>query len=121
MMDVTSLYPQGFHPVRLDQLPQHLRRTAPIRSRADIAVAYYLVTFGISPWFQLNETNRLGLLPDVPKTSLCRRWSWRGATVLLVSGMTRWVSGCRRELTRCPRIGTMSIPKMALRCPWCCP
>ncbi|KAM5532635.1 hypothetical protein V8D89_013679 [Ganoderma adspersum] len=74
MMDATSLYPHGFHPVRLDQLPQHLRRAAPIRSRADVAVAYYLVDFGISSWFQPNDTDRLvlgtsGLDQDVPELS----------------------------------------------------
>ncbi len=73
-MDATSLYPQGFHPVRLDQLPHNLRRSAPIRSRADVTVTYYLVDFGISSWFQPSDTDRLvlgtsGLDEDVPELS----------------------------------------------------
>nr|VWO99344.1 Mannitol 1-phosphate dehydrogenase [Ganoderma boninense] len=75
MMDATSLYPQGFHPVRLDRLPHNLRGWAPVRSRADAkAVTYYLVDFGISSWFRSEDTDRLvlgrsGLDQDVPELS----------------------------------------------------
>ena len=74
MMDATSLYPQGFHPVRLDCLPHNLRQWAPVRSRADATVTYYLVDFGISSWFQPDDTNRLvlgtsGLDEEVPELS----------------------------------------------------
>ena len=73
-MDATAMYPEGFHPIRLDCHPRDLRRWAPVRSRDDVPVTYYFVDFGISSQFQPSDTDRLvvgtlGLDQDVPELS----------------------------------------------------
>lgn len=47
MMDASSLYPKGFHPIAEDRLPD-TSDYAPHISRSQARVKYYYVDFGIS-------------------------------------------------------------------------
>ncbi|KAI0693495.1 kinase-like domain-containing protein [Cytidiella melzeri] len=75
MMDGSSLYPKGFHPVVSNLLPD-VRTTAKPYARftAPQPVKYYFVDFGISESFAVDQTSRLvvgtdGLDADVPELS----------------------------------------------------
>ena len=73
-MDASSLYPQGFHPIHLNYLPNQVLKPAPTLSRRDIPVNYYYVDFGISTWFREETSDKLvvgrdGLDQDVPELS----------------------------------------------------
>ncbi|KAI0693496.1 kinase-like domain-containing protein [Cytidiella melzeri] len=75
MMDGTSLYPKGFHPVLTDSLPDMRAKAKPYaRFTAPQPVKYYFVDFGISESFAVDQTSRLvvgtdGLDADVPELS----------------------------------------------------
>ena len=74
MMDATSLYPDGFHPIRTNSLPERITHAATLLSRNDVPVTYYYVDFGISTWLKPEDTDRLvvgsdGLDQDVPELS----------------------------------------------------
>nr|VWO99326.1 Ubiquitin ligase complex F-box protein GRR1, putative [Ganoderma boninense] len=74
MMDATSLFPDGFHPMYTDCLPQDITLSATQLSRNDVPVTYYYVDFGISTWLKSEDTDRLvmgsdGLDQDVPELS----------------------------------------------------
>ncbi|GBE79198.1 hypothetical protein SCP_0203950 [Sparassis crispa] len=47
MMDVSAMYPEGFHPVNDLFLPDGLT-PLPSRSRTDVPIKYYFIDFGIS-------------------------------------------------------------------------
>ena len=74
MMDATRLFPDGFHPMRLDCHPQQITRPATLLSRNDVPVTYYYVDFGISTWLKPEDADRLvvgsdGLDQEVPELS----------------------------------------------------
>lgn len=73
LMDANSLYPNGFHPVMLDRLPDN-SDDAPVLSRAQRPVKYYYVDFGISVCIPSDSQNKLvvgtlGRDQDVPELS----------------------------------------------------
>lgn len=47
MMDATHLYPQGFHPVYMDSLPDGFTPAKPLSKHGHL-VQYYYIDFGIS-------------------------------------------------------------------------
>ncbi|KAI9063468.1 hypothetical protein FKP32DRAFT_1571909 [Trametes sanguinea] len=59
MYDPDVLYPQGFHPMRLDRLPYQTDAWAPVLSRRDVQVRYYYIDFGISSHFAPDDPNKL--------------------------------------------------------------
>ncbi|KAI0363712.1 hypothetical protein BV20DRAFT_1006889 [Pilatotrama ljubarskyi] len=73
MMDGTALYPEGFHPVFTESLPD-ASSAAPVLPRSTVHVTYYLVDFGISTRFASGQSPRLvlgddGLEDTVPELS----------------------------------------------------
>ncbi|GBE79197.1 hypothetical protein SCP_0203940 [Sparassis crispa] len=73
MMDGSALYPQGFHPVQDECLPDG---TTPAGdpSRINVSLKYYFIDFGISSMFPLNVHPKLvlgidGRDRDVPELS----------------------------------------------------
>ncbi|KAI0723542.1 kinase-like domain-containing protein [Earliella scabrosa] len=74
MMDASSIFPQGFHPITDMSLPNDITSTAPVLPRASVIVPYYYVDFGISTLFDADDRDRLvtgmyGLDRDVPELS----------------------------------------------------
>ena len=75
MMDASSLYPDGFHPVVLDWTTDALGMAKAFsRYTAPTPVKYYFVDFGISSHFSPEDTERLvlgadGLDKTVPELS----------------------------------------------------
>jgi len=49
-MDGDAMYPEGFHPIKIDHTPDRLR-LAECTSRTVAGVKYYFVDFGISSYF----------------------------------------------------------------------
>ncbi len=72
MMDASSLFPKGHHPVRLSFLPD-TRTLAPQVSRKKGHVKYYYVDFGISVHLETDSpklvTGGYGRDQDVPELS----------------------------------------------------
>ncbi|KAI0676773.1 kinase-like domain-containing protein [Trametes maxima] len=72
MMDASSLYPQGFHPVSQTKLPD-VSDTAPTLSRSAAPVRYYFIDFGISTRFTPNSSRlvlgAMGLDQEPPELS----------------------------------------------------
>ncbi|PSR73553.1 hypothetical protein PHLCEN_2v10472 [Hermanssonia centrifuga] len=73
LMDADSLFPKGFHPVRMDNLPDG-RRSATQLSRRAARVTYYYVDFGISVFIPPDKQPKLALGgygrdQDVPELS----------------------------------------------------
>lgn len=72
-MDGNALYPQGFHPILPDRLPNG-SSTAPVLSRSAHPVKYSYVDFGISSRILPDSENKLvigtlGRAQDVPELS----------------------------------------------------
>ncbi|KAI0676775.1 kinase-like domain-containing protein [Trametes maxima] len=63
MMDASALYPQGFHPVYQEFSP-NIATYAPVLPRSSVPITYYLVDFGISTRFSVDEPVRLVLGKD---------------------------------------------------------
>ncbi|TDL26470.1 hypothetical protein BD410DRAFT_715779 [Rickenella mellea] len=64
MMDGNLLFPNGFHPLQQMSDPINLRLLQPLR-RSDVSsVKYYFIDFGLSTYFEDNDTPRL-VLGDV--------------------------------------------------------
>ncbi|OSD06648.1 kinase-like protein [Trametes coccinea BRFM310] len=59
MYDPDVLYPQGFHPMRLDRLPYQTDAWAPVLSRRDVQIRYYYIDFGISSHFTPDDPDKL--------------------------------------------------------------
>ncbi len=74
-MDADPLFPQGFHPLRPNNLPDGFT-TAPRLPRSSAPVKYYFVDYGISSDFDPNgKQDRTvvgihGIDQDVPELSL---------------------------------------------------
>ncbi|KAI0356687.1 hypothetical protein OH77DRAFT_1589107 [Trametes cingulata] len=73
MMDATALYPEGFHPVFTESLPD-ASSSAPVLPRSSARVTYYFVDFGISTRFASKDAVELvlgddGLEDTVPELS----------------------------------------------------
>lgn len=76
MMDATSMYPKGFHPVEPDSLPAGIG-FAPYVSRlsAPTPVRYYFIDFGLSSYFPPDSseprlvTGKFGRIRQVPEFS----------------------------------------------------
>ena len=72
MMDASSMYPDGFHPIHLDHAPDGFTRTRS-RPRSRANVKYYFIDFGESSIFQEGDerlvTGVYGLDRDVPEYS----------------------------------------------------
>lgn len=73
MMDASSLFPEGFHPIFPDFLPDGLHETFPF-TRSVAPVRYYYIDFGISSHFPDDTVNKLvtgqdGLDKEVPELS----------------------------------------------------
>ncbi len=75
MMDGTSLYPKGFHPIVTNYTPDVRNEAKPYaRFTAPTPVKYYFVNFGISESLAVEGTSLRasgtdGLGPDVPELS----------------------------------------------------
>ncbi|KIP02951.1 hypothetical protein PHLGIDRAFT_37667 [Phlebiopsis gigantea 11061_1 CR5-6] len=73
MMDADDLFPEGFHPVNLNDLPDSSDE-APVLPRANRSVNFYYVDFGISVHIPNDSANQLvvgddGRDQDVPELS----------------------------------------------------
>ncbi|OBZ71806.1 hypothetical protein A0H81_08236 [Grifola frondosa] len=73
MMDATTLYPRGHHPINDMRLPD-ISDWAPVLSRVDTPVKYYFTDFGISTLFSPEASPKLvlgedGLDDEVPELS----------------------------------------------------
>ena len=73
MMDADAMYPEGFHPVRVDYKPDY-SGWAPYVSRSDAGVRYYFVDFGISVHIPEDDrpkfvTGNMGRDRDPPELS----------------------------------------------------
>ncbi|KAN0131631.1 Protein kinase-like domain containing protein [Lactarius tabidus] len=73
MMDATSMYPLGFHPV-LDNVLHDVSTLAPVIPRSMVGVKYYFIDYGISSYFPPGSQERLvlgteGRDQDVPELS----------------------------------------------------
>ncbi|KAI0637719.1 hypothetical protein C8Q77DRAFT_1087476 [Trametes polyzona] len=68
MMDASELYPQGHHPILLDDLPDVSKR-APVLYHARSKVKYYFIDFGISSKNQTTVTGRDSTDKTVPEFS----------------------------------------------------
>ncbi|TBU39410.1 kinase-like domain-containing protein [Dichomitus squalens] len=72
MMDGRSLYPQGYHPVRTEFLPDGANDARPL-SRSNCSVQYYYVDFGLSTLFEEGEDplvlGRTGRDKEIPELS----------------------------------------------------
>ena len=74
MMDGTSLFPQGSHPILENFLPDDIDTLAPYLPRATTPVPYYFIDFGLFSMFSPDDTSRLvtgvyGLDKEVPELS----------------------------------------------------
>lgn len=73
MMDADAMYPEGFHPVRVDYKPDY-SGWAPVISRSVAGVRYYFVDFGISVHIPEDDrprfvTGNMGRDRDPPELS----------------------------------------------------
>ena len=73
MMDVSAMYPHGFHPVHSSTLPDG-RTPAYPRRRASVPVKYYFIDYGLSTYFPPDTHPRLvvgedGRVEEVPELS----------------------------------------------------
>ncbi|KAI0643709.1 hypothetical protein C8Q79DRAFT_1120660 [Trametes meyenii] len=75
MMDATQLYPQGFHPVQTENLPD-ISGPAPVLPRSSVSLRYFFLDFGISTRFPAGSEaaerrvlGRDGLERSVPELS----------------------------------------------------
>lgn len=62
-MDGDAMYPEGFHPVRINRTPDYLR-TSEHTSRTVAGVKYYFVDFGISCYLPDASSPRLVIGSD---------------------------------------------------------
>ncbi|KAH9894107.1 kinase-like domain-containing protein [Cubamyces lactineus] len=74
MLDAEAMYPEGFHPMADDCLPDKVTTFAPYISRSQAHAVYYFIDFGISSRFEPDDTQRLvlgsdGLDQEVPELS----------------------------------------------------
>lgn len=94
MVDIDSLYPEGYHPVYLTRDPaaQRLCRTLP---RGYAPVKYYFIDFGMSVYWPPNwEGNRLvlgtaGRDQDVPELSLTVPYDPFKVDIRIIGNMLR--------------------------------
>ena len=72
MMDSRSLYPEGHHPVRIDDAPDGITDARPL-SRSNCQVRYYYIDFGLSALFEEGESplvlGRTGRDKEIPELS----------------------------------------------------
>ncbi len=73
MMDVTAMYPSGYHPLHWRRLAD-AATPAPTLPRSSVPITYYLIDFGISTRFSQDEPSKLvlgidGLEDTVPELS----------------------------------------------------
>ncbi len=73
MMDASTMYPLGFHPVR-DIFLHDVTTLAPIIPRSEVGVKYCIIDYGISSYFPEGSKRRpvLGIAgrdQDVPELS----------------------------------------------------
>lgn len=73
MMDVTAMYPSGYHPLHWRRLAD-AATAAPTLPRSSVPITYYLIDFGISTRFSQHEPSKLvlgidGLENTVPELS----------------------------------------------------
>ncbi|KAL1937549.1 hypothetical protein VTO73DRAFT_13044 [Trametes versicolor] len=73
MMDVTAMYPSGYHPLHWRRLAD-AATAAPTLPRSSVPITYYLIDFGISTRFSQDEPSKLvlgidGLENTVPELS----------------------------------------------------
>ena len=73
MMDATSMYPLGFHPV-MDNVLHDVSTPAPFIPRSMVGVRYCFIDYGISSYFPPGSQERLvlgteGRDQDVPELS----------------------------------------------------
>ena len=73
MMDATKLYPQGYHPIRIDYLPNAIFK-ANLLPRSQHPVKYFFIDFGMSNYFPGDTppivVGNNGRDRDVPELSL---------------------------------------------------
>ena len=76
MMDASSLFPQGYHPVRRDHTPDVMEEVKPL-SRMDHPVRYYYIDFGLSVRFPegasplvIGNVGRDAEVPELSSTAL---------------------------------------------------
>lgn len=73
MMDVTAMYPNGYHPLHWRRLAD-AATAAPTLPRSSVPITHYLIDFGISTRFSQDEPSKLvlgidGLENTVPELS----------------------------------------------------
>ncbi|EIW62129.1 uncharacterized protein TRAVEDRAFT_70311 [Trametes versicolor FP-101664 SS1] len=73
MMDVTAMYPKGYHPLHWEMLSDTVT-PAPTLPRSSVLVTYYFIDFGISTLFSPDDASKLvvgvkGLEGTVPELS----------------------------------------------------
>ena len=92
MMDASSMYPGGFHPIHLDYAPDGFTRTRS-RPRSRANVKYYFIDYGISSVAGPGElvTGVLGRDQEVPELSNDVPYNPFAVDVFLIGNMLRKV------------------------------
>ncbi|KII93066.1 hypothetical protein PLICRDRAFT_35234 [Plicaturopsis crispa FD-325 SS-3] len=67
MMDATALYPEGWHPWRLNYAPNAIAEVSPVASRIDLPVRYYFIDFGLSMRFSAGESPIIRTRGGIPQ------------------------------------------------------
>ncbi|KII93063.1 hypothetical protein PLICRDRAFT_170855 [Plicaturopsis crispa FD-325 SS-3] len=67
MMDATALYPQGWHPWRLNYAPNAITKVSPVASRIDHPVRYYFIDYGLSIRFFEGESSIIRTRGGIPQ------------------------------------------------------
>lgn len=107
-MDANSLYPEGFHPIYMDALPD-ASGEAPMLPRKYVPVKYFFVDFGISVHIPADAADKLvvgddGRDQEVPELSITIPYDPFKVDVFIIGNLLRyefeqvWMSSTSSEI-----------------------
>ncbi|KZV68701.1 hypothetical protein PENSPDRAFT_609719 [Peniophora sp. CONT] len=93
MMDASEMYPDGFHPVHMDDLPDGFT-PARSRPRSQVAIRYYFIDYSISTVFAPGQPRGLvtgtdGRDQDVPELSDIKPYDPFAVDIFLIGNLLR--------------------------------